>query len=94
MYLKDVRKSIGGKQDYIKEYKKWNKKVVANSTRKEAEKKLTKLQEKPKSISKTKFMKKYGKGIEEGKWVKGKDQKLTLKIKTEKVFRKIILRKS
>ena len=53
------------------------KKVVANSMRKEAEKELTKLNEKPNNIfTLVKFMKKDGKDIERGSYIKGKDGSL------------------
>ena len=53
------------------------KKVVANSMRKEAEKELTKLNEKPNNIfTLVKVMKKDGKDIEGGKCMKGKDGRL------------------
>ena len=53
-----------------KSIKNRTKKVVANSMRKEAEKELTKLNEKPNNIfTLVKFMKKDGKNIERGSYI-------------------------
>ena len=51
------------------------KKVVANSTKKEAKKKLTKLNKKP-IFTLMKFMKKDGKDIQGGRCMRGKDERL------------------
>ena len=54
--------------------------------RKEAEKELTKLNKKPNNIFTLKFMKKDGKDIEEGRCIRGKDERLGF---SEKEYRKI-----
>ena len=63
-----------------KNIKELAKKVVANSMRKEAEKELTKLNEKPNNVfTLVKFMKKDGKDIEGRRCMRGKDGKLDLR---------------
>ena len=60
-----------------KNIKNRTKKVIADSMRKEAEKKLTKLNEKPNNIfTLVKFTKKDGKDIEGCRQMRGKDGKL------------------
>ena len=59
--------------------------AVANSMRKEAEKELTNLSEKPNHIFKIiKFMKKNGKDIEAGRCMRGKDGKLSFSKKQKR----------
>ena len=72
-----MQKSIRGKQAKYKNIKNRTKKVVADSMRKEAEKELTQLNKKPNNIfTLVKLMKKDGKGIEGGRFMRGKDGKL------------------
>ena len=73
-----------------KNIKNREKKVVANSMKKEAEKELAKLNEKPNNIfALVKFMKKDGKEIEGGRCMKiKKDEKLGFSEKDKKNIRK------
>ena len=70
-------------------------KLVADAMRKEAEKEITKLNKKLNNIvTLMKFMMKYGKDIEGGKSMRGKDGKLNIVKKTAKEFDKVTWRKS
>ena len=72
-----------------KNTKRRTKKVVAKSMRKEAEKKLTKMNKKPNNIfTLVKFMKKDGKDIEGGRCMRGKDGKFGFSKKDEKNMKK------
>ena len=66
------------------------KNAVANSMMKEAEKESTKLNEKPNNMfTLVKFMKKDGKGIKEGRCMRGKDRRLGFSEKDRKEYGKI-----
>ena len=66
------------------------KEVVANFMRKEAEKELTKLNEKPNSIfTLVKFIEKDGKDIEGGRCMRGKSKRLGFSEKDRKKYGKI-----
>ena len=53
------------------------KKVIAKAMKTEAEKEMEELSEKPNKIFKfVKFMKRDGKDVERGKWIKGRDERI------------------
>ena len=77
-----------------KNIKNRTKKVVANSMRKEAEKKLTKMNKKlNNNFTLVKFMKKDGKDIEGGRCMRRKDGKLGFSEKDRKEYGKITWRR-
>ena len=77
-------RSVENKAKY-KNIKNRTKKVVANSMKKEAEKELTKLNKQLNNIfTLVKFMKKDGKDIEGGRYMRGKDGRLDFSEKDRK----------